>query len=82
METIENLVADVDTFSDPAEPELAQVLEVLKSRGVNYTDWAGWLKLNDHELSLGAAFEGPISRERVKVVDRDEQARIAHATTI
>jgi ferredoxin--NADP+ reductase len=82
METIENLVSDVDTFSDPAEPELSQVLEVLKSRGVNYTDWAGWLKLNDHELSLGAAFEGPISRERVKVVDRDEQARIAHATTI
>ncbi|MEN9604266.1 MAG: hypothetical protein RL545_955 [Actinomycetota bacterium] len=82
METIENLVADVDTFSDPAEPELSQVLEVLKSRGVHFTDWAGWLKLNEHELALGAAFEGPISRERVKVVDRDEQARIAHATTI
>ena len=82
METIENLVADVDTFSEPAEPELSQVLGLLKARGVTYTDWAGWLKLNDHELALGAAFEGPISRERVKVVDREEQARIAHAETL
>jgi ferredoxin--NADP+ reductase len=58
------------------------VLGVLKSRGVDYTDWAGWLRLNQHELSLGASFTGPIERERVKVVDRAEQARIAHATDI
>ena len=79
METIENLVADVDGLNQPNEPELSQVLSVLKSRGVNYTDWAGWLRLNQHELSLGAAFTGSIVRERVKVVDRDEQARIAKA---
>jgi ferredoxin--NADP+ reductase len=82
METIENLVADVATFTDPAEPELAQVLNALKQRGVEFTDWSGWLRLNQHELGLGAAFEGPIERERVKVVDRAEQVRISHATDI
>ena len=82
METIENLVADVDSLVDPAEPQLEQVLSALKDRGVEYTDWAGWLKLNQHELALGTAFEGPIERERVKVVDRVEQVRISHATDI
>ena len=82
METIENLVADVSNFEDPASPETSAVLELLRSRGVAFTDWAGWLRLNEHELALGVAFQGEISRERVKVVDRDEQAQIAHATTI
>ena len=82
METIENLVADVETLSDPSEPNLRQVLDLLKSRGVTYTDWAGWLKLNNHELALGAAFTGPVSRERVKVVDRQEQVEIAHAENL
>lgn len=82
METIENLVADVDSLIDPEQPELKDVLGVLKSRGVEYTDWAGWLKLDQHELALGSSFEGPIERERVKVVDRAEQVRISHATDI
>lgn len=82
METIENLVADVETLSDPSEPNLSQMLDLLKSRGVTYTDWAGWLKLNNHELALGAAFTGPVSRERVKVVDRQEQVEIAHAENL
>jgi len=82
METIENLVADVDTLADPAEPELQQVLSLLQSRNVAYTDWAGWLKLNSHELELGEKFVGPVSRERVKVVDRQEQVEIARAENI
>lgn len=79
METIENLVADADTLTDPIAPELPSVLSLLNSRGVTFTDWAGWLKLNEHELSLGKNFVGPVSRERVKVVDRQEQVEIAHA---
>ena len=80
METIENLVADVDSFVDPAEPELEQVLAELRAKGVQFTDWAGWLKLNDHELALGEKFVGLVERERVKVVDRDEQVSIARAS--
>jgi len=79
METIENLVSDVETLNDPSEPKLETVLEILRGRGVNYTDWAGWLKLNQHELELGTNFVGPVTRERVKVVDRSEQVEIARS---
>lgn len=82
METIENLVADVETLADPVEPQLEQVLAVLQNRGVAYTDWSGWLKLNEHELRLGTNFSGPVNRERVKVVDRQEQVEIARAESI
>jgi ferredoxin--NADP+ reductase len=82
METIENLVADVSKLSDPVEPELSQVLDLLKTRGVKFTDWAGWLRLNQHEQDLGAAFSGVVQRERIKVVDRAEQVEIAHAANI
>jgi ferredoxin--NADP+ reductase len=82
METIENLVADVDTLADPVEPKLEQVLALLQNRGVAYTDWSGWLKLNEHELQLGTNFSAPVNRERVKVVDRQEQVEIARAESI
>jgi ferredoxin--NADP+ reductase len=79
METIENLVADVESLENPSEPKLEQVLSLLQSRGVDYTDWSGWLKLNDHELELGTKFVGPVIRERVKVVDRQEQVDLARS---
>jgi ferredoxin--NADP+ reductase len=79
METIENLVADVDNLVDPAHAEQDAVLEVLAGRGVEYTTWQGWLALNQHELALGAADASHVERERVKVVDRDEQVAISRA---
>ena len=82
METIENLVADVETLADPVEPKLETVLQLLTNRGVDFTDWAGWLKLNNHELALGTKFVGPVTRERVKVVDRQEQVEIARAENL
>ena len=72
-ETIENLVADIPNFADPVSP--GAVLETLNARGVQYTDWQGWLKLDAHEQSLGQK----VNRERIKVVDRDEQVRISRA---
>ena len=82
METIENLVSDVETLADPVEPKLETVLQLLTNRGVDFTDWAGWLKLNNHELALGTNFVGPVTRERVKVVDRQEQVEIARAENL
>jgi ferredoxin--NADP+ reductase len=79
METIENLVADVENLTDPAHSEPNAVLDVLASRGVEYTTWQGWLALNQHELALGAADASHVERERVKVVDRDEQVAISRA---
>lgn len=72
-ETIENLVADIPNLAEPAAPGAA--LETLNARGVQYTDWQGWLKLDAHEQSLGQK----VNRDRVKVVDRDEQVRISRA---
>jgi len=75
METIANLVADVEKLDDPKNQH--SLIAELDARGVKYTDWAGWLKLNSHELELGANDKSPVERERVKVVDRDEQVRIS-----
>jgi ferredoxin--NADP+ reductase len=75
METIANLVADVEKLDDPKNQH--SLIAELDARGVEYTDWAGWLKLNSHELELGANDKSAVERERVKVVDRDEQVRIS-----
>lgn len=77
LETIENLVADLDTLVDPAEPSTDAVLATFAERGVAFTTWEGWLKLNQHEIALGEAFDG-VDRERVKVVARDEQVSISN----
>jgi ferredoxin--NADP+ reductase len=77
LETIENLVADISGLVDPAEPSTDALLSTFAERGVAFTNWDGWLKLNQHELALGEAFDG-VDRERVKVVARDEQVSISN----
>ena len=76
-ETIEHLIADSAHFTDPAHPELSSMIDELDARGVKYTTWDGWLRLNEHEIALGAADASHVERERVKVVDRDEQVAIS-----
>ena len=75
LETIENLLADIDRLVDPASTNSATV--TLEQRGIEFTTWQGWLKLNAHELALGAADTSPVERERVKVVSREEQVAIS-----
>jgi len=75
LETIENLLADIDQLVDPESNESATV--ELEARGVQFTNWQGWLALNQHEIALGAADASHVERERVKVVDRDEQVAIS-----
>jgi ferredoxin--NADP+ reductase len=86
LETITNLVADAAAGSLPVPAVDAadgdEVFELLEARGIRFTTWAGWLELDAHERALGAAFEGPDAtptRERVKVVPRDEQVEISRA---
>ena len=78
-ETIENLLADIESLADPAIADSEALLSELDARGVEYTTWAGWLQLDAHERALGAADESPVERERVKVVAREEQVRISRA---
>ena len=91
METIENLVADVPALAEPATPDTDALLAALDARGVKYTTWQGWQALNAHELALGAAFGDVLThkhgapepviapRERVKVVDRNEQISVSRS---
>jgi ferredoxin--NADP+ reductase len=72
-ETVANLLAD---HADgrlllPATPAEQAVVDFLQDRGVSYTTWEGWHRLDAAEKALGAA-EG---RERVKIVERDEMVR-------
>ncbi|MFR9731868.1 FAD-dependent oxidoreductase [Saccharopolyspora sp. MS10] len=73
LETINNLLADLDAMPAAEEPGRDSVLRLLEDNGVRYTTWDGWNLLDAHEQSLGQA-EG---RERIKVVERDEMIGIS-----
>jgi ferredoxin--NADP+ reductase len=77
METIAHLVADARAGLLAAPVIEGDVVSLLDEREVAYTTWSGWLALDAHELELGANHEH--TRERVKVVPRDEQVGIARA---
>ena len=42
---------------------------------VDHVDFEGWRRIDAHEIALGE----PQGRPRVKLVDVDEMARVAHA---
>lgn len=72
-ETIEMLLADdaADNLPTPAQPELDAVIGFLEGKGIEYTTWEGWHKLDAVERERGEA-EG---RERKKVVEWEEMVR-------
>jgi ferredoxin--NADP+ reductase len=75
METIKNLVNDEANWWSPAHPDEASVIELLASRGVEFTDLDGWHRLDEFEKSLGE----PTGRDRIKVVPRDEMVAASRA---
>ncbi|RZQ65427.1 FAD-dependent oxidoreductase [Amycolatopsis suaedae] len=72
-ETVRSLLADAGTLARPARPDPEEILDFLAQRGVPYTTWEGWGRLDAHERSLGV----PEGRERVKVVEREEMLRVS-----
>jgi ferredoxin--NADP+ reductase len=62
-ETVCNLLADLTTGAPYKGSDPKAILAVLDHRGVSYTNWANWLRLDDHEIQLGRG-QG---RPRVKV---------------
>jgi ferredoxin--NADP+ reductase len=77
METIAHLVADAAAGELTAPAIEEDVLALLTERDVAYTTWDGWLALDAHERALG---ENHVhTRERVKVVPRDEQVSVSRA---
>ncbi|WP_410871198.1 FAD-dependent oxidoreductase [Nocardia sp. A7] len=70
-ETIACLLDDAKTFAPAPKPELDAVTEFLEGKGIPFTTWAGWYRLDAHERALGE----PEGRERVKVVEREDMLR-------
>ncbi|MCI9858269.1 FAD-dependent oxidoreductase [Microbacterium proteolyticum] len=77
METIAHLVSDIEVGALTAPTVDGDVLEALAERGVEFTTWEGWRTLDAHERALGAAHEH--TRERVKVVSREEQVSVSRS---
>jgi ferredoxin--NADP+ reductase len=73
METIKHVINDLGNWWRPESPSEESVIELLESRGIEWTDLDGWHRLDEHELALGRR-EG---RVRVKVVPRDEMVTIS-----
>ncbi|WP_329310833.1 FAD-dependent oxidoreductase [Streptomyces sp. NBC_01262] len=69
-ETVACLLADhaAGRLTSPAAPGEDAIEAHLRERGVRYTTWDGWHRLDAHERALGE----PQGRERVKVVEREE----------
>jgi len=75
METIKHVLNDQANWWAPAHPEEAAVVDLLRDRGVEFTNLDGWHNLDQHELGLGEA----AGRTRIKVVERDEMVRVSNA---
>lgn len=74
METIKHVINDQGNWWTPVDPSEESIIELLRSRGVEYTNLEGWHNLDSFELALGEA-EG---RTRIKVVPRDEMVRVSN----
>ncbi|GAB2762993.1 ferredoxin--NADP+ reductase [Amycolatopsis magusensis] len=72
-ETIASLLADADTLTGATRNEPDAIMDFLVDRGVPFTTWDGWGRLDAHERSLGE----PQGRDRVKVVEREEMLRVS-----
>jgi ferredoxin--NADP+ reductase len=76
-QTVSMLLEDAPTLAQAQQPDPQAVDAYLDSRGLEYTTWEGWEKLDAHEMSLGEAHEH--ERERVKVVPREDMVSIARS---
>ena len=75
METIQHLVKDQASWWTPAEPDEQAVLDLLTTRGVNFTNLEGWQRLDAAERALGEAR----GRERIKLISREEMMEASGA---
>lgn len=73
METIKHLVNDQANWWWPADPDEQSVVDLLASRGIEFTNLDGWHRLDEYEKALGE----PVGRERIKVVPRDEMVAVS-----
>nr|WP_245934379.1 FAD-dependent oxidoreductase [Arthrobacter psychrolactophilus] len=81
LETIGCLLEDRSSLPIAERPGENEIVDLLTSRGVEFTSWEGWNKLDAHEKHLGESYvPAPgvdVVRERIKVVGRDEMVNIS-----
>src|SRR5699024_12319786 len=53
LETIGHIIEDVEHLYTAENPDEDAILHLLAQRGIEYSDWHGWKKLDNHEISLG-----------------------------
>ena len=75
METIAHLLEDQATWWTPEEPEEGAIVDLMESRGIEYTTAEGWSALDEYEQKLGE----PEGRARIKVVDRETMLKASRA---
>ncbi len=73
METVKHIIHDQASWWTPSHPEPEAIVELLGSRGVEFTDLEGWHNLDRHEIDLGQQ----AGRTRIKVVPREEMVQIS-----
>jgi ferredoxin/flavodoxin---NADP+ reductase len=85
IETVGSLLTDLEHSRVPQaeSPDPDAVVALLEERGIPYTTWDGWLRLDAYERQLGADY-GPVAkgddsvdRERVKVVEREVMVEVS-----
>ena len=75
METIAHVLEDQATWWTPEEPEEGSIVDLMESRGIEYTTAEGWSALDEYEQKLGE----PEGRDRIKVVDRETMLKASRA---
>jgi ferredoxin--NADP+ reductase len=75
METVRHLVRNQADWWSPESPSEESVVELLESRGIEYTNLHGWHNLDAFEQALGA----PHGRVRIKVVPREEMVKASNS---
>jgi ferredoxin--NADP+ reductase len=73
-ETVCSLLADLAARESYNGSDPEQILTLLDNRRVDFTNWANWLRLDDHETQLGRR-QG---RPRVKIPDLRSMLELSH----
>ena len=82
IETVRSLLEDLEGGPQATEPSPDAVVAFLEARGIDYTTWDGWYRLDSHEKALGDAFGlvGDVPRLRVKVVEKQDMIEISRSS--
>jgi ferredoxin/flavodoxin---NADP+ reductase len=86
LETIGFLLEDRLSLPPAANPDPQAIIGLLEERGIEYTTWEGWIKLDSHELALGEEWSAQeeasgVVRERIKVVPREDMVEISRGSS-